>query len=276
MAGYIKSLLKNPNAYRWRPQDIIGSGYQGALVGGWKGLKNFGRGLRGDAAAWNVKTGEKEVMNFGQRINQDLRKRRAEFRSGVEVQFDKEAGRLVPKMEKGEDGIRRIVRKNRATSAAGFAADAVIGGTAAALGWGTKTAAGAAAYGAIKSVRPLGHAAYQSAGIVRDAGLSTLGTLHGLSKTKAGSWGLFAAPMGIAVGAAALDSSEHSAVNRGLMGFEGEQLDSAWGNLTGSNFDVAAAGESQLRKDSLDHYDGKVMDTFGSGGDLVFAMHRQR
>lgn len=258
-----------------RPQDIAGGLISQMMQTGWTGLRNMYRGIRGESKMKNFFTGEKEVMNPRQKLAHDLKKKWYETKAGYQMERDK-MGNFVPKMEPNEHGTMMPVRQSRLGGVLGIAHDATVGATAMGLGWGLKTAAGAAAYGAVKSVRPLGHAAYQSYGIARDFGLAGAGMLHSMSQNKVGAWALGLAPLGLMAASAAYDTSEHYAVNKGLRGYEGRQIDSAWGTITDSaRFDLEAAGRRGHRED-VTRASGQVLDTFGTGGDLVFSMHNQR
>lgn len=258
-----------------RPQDIAGGAFQQAMSTGWTGLRNMGRGIRGESKMGNFFTGEKELMTPRQKLAHDLKKKRAEVKAGYKIDRDK-AGNFVPVIAPDENGIPMPVKQGRVSGAAGLARDWAVGNAALGLGWGLKATAGAAAYGAAKSVRPLGHAAYQSYGIARDFGIAGAGALHSMSQSKVGSWSLFLAPAGLMTAAAAYDTSEHYAVNKGIRAYEGRQIDSAWGSITdAARFDLEAAGRREHR-DDVTRASGQILDTFGTGGDLVFSMHNQR
>ncbi|MNP03358.1 hypothetical protein D3C76_952410 [compost metagenome] len=208
-----------------RPQDIAAGGFQQAMATGWTGLRNLYRGIRGESKMSNFFTGEKEVMSPRQKLSHDLRKKRAEIKAGYKIDRDAE-GNFVPIIAPDEHGVPMPVKQGRVSGSLGLARDWAVGNMAMGLGWGLKTTAGLAAYGAVKSVRPLGHAAYQSYGIVRDFGIGGGAMLHSISQNKIGAWGLAVAPVAAAVGVAAYDNSEHYAVNKGIRGYEGRQLDS--------------------------------------------------
>lgn len=271
----VSETAKVVDALTPRPQDITAGVFQQGMATGWTGTKNMYRGIRGDAKMKNFFTGEKETMSPRQRLSHDLRKKQAEIKAGYKIDRDK-AGNFVPVLAPDEFGTMVPTKQNRVTGSMGLARDWAVGNAAMGLGWGAKATAGAAGYAAVKSVRPLGHAAYQSYGIARDFGVAGAGMAHSMSQNWAGSWALALAPVGLITAGSMYDTAEHYAVNKGIRGYEGRQVDSTWGSITdNARMDLNAAGRRDNEKD-ISRATGQVLDTFGTGGDLVFSMHNQR
>lgn len=260
-----------------RPQDLTGAAMESGMKTAWTGAKNYGRGIRGNAKARDFMTGETRNMSARERLSNDLRKQRKEIRAGYKMEYDQELGRHVPKMEYNEAlGQNAPVRQGRVQGAIRLGYDTVMGNAAMAAGWGTKAAAVGTGYAALKSARVAGHATYQSAGLARDIAVNGVHDLHKWSQHRGAAWGLATAPIGIMVAANAYDTAEHYAVNKGVRGYEGQQLDGMWGSITGGGrFDLEAAGRS-TRDGDVTRGEDQVMNTFNTGGDLVFSMHNRR
>jgi hypothetical protein len=229
--------------------------FNGLIRGGWTGLKNAGRGMRGKYIRRDAETGlEYSVSPFRDGLLGDVKRHSKKVLTGRN--YD-DAGNII-------DEGNFIT--NRVEGALGLAADFAIGMPMQAIGWGigkTASVAGRTAmWAAPKIARQVGRSTKEAFDLFGDTAINAAEFIVELGKTKRGQMMLFSAPI-LAMGAAPVIAEGFSdngtrALKEGLAAKVGGTMDTMMGTtmeLSGSQYTI---------------------DNMNADGDLVFALHNLR